>query len=572
MVLSSEKADVEVVGHVILLSLTITGISLITLVGVPAIYSLQEMANVRDAEQAYTVLDSRASKVALGDAQQQIINFNLGGSSLSVKPNSSAEPSYVLFELKNESEITRIPIDMGKIVYRLGDREVAYEGGGVWSRYPEGSVMLSPPEFNYNGVTTTFPIVNISGNFSAGGNGVVSLNIEKKGPTRIIYPDAANPNPLDANITAVTIIIKSEYYDAWADYFRSITLTRVNTSPDEKKVTVTLETPPVATNFSYGALASEKIVLKNNGETDSYNSTEGSYSTTKSENGSIRATKKIEMNPGSLIRGNALTGGDITGIGAGTRTIKGYACANSISSNIVVVNSTPCPAVEGLDLGDTANLVQRRINEYKANNNNNDSSAGGCLTGAANRTLDGSGAGWDPISGWNYCTISSGNYYLTKFELENKINLTFDTDSGAINIALDSDEFEIDNRVEFIIKGNNSVRLYLDGEIDFGNNIKINHNSNEKSSLFQIISSTSQQVDFGNGDYYSGFIWSPYAKIVVSNIAEVYGALIGREFVLENGEKMHYDEALQSLETQITEGTTVRYLYITRNDVGTGIS
>ena len=76
---NSERAEAEVIGHVIILSITILGIGMITLFGVPAIYNLEDMANSKNVEQAFTVLDSRASRVTLGDSPLQITNIELGG-------------------------------------------------------------------------------------------------------------------------------------------------------------------------------------------------------------------------------------------------------------------------------------------------------------------------------------------------------------------------------------------------------------------------------------------------------------------------------------------------------------
>ena len=84
----SEKADAELVGHIIILSITMVGISMIGLVGIPAIYSFEDMATVRNAEQTYTMLDSLASKVALGDSTTQSIDIDLKGGSVSLIPNS----------------------------------------------------------------------------------------------------------------------------------------------------------------------------------------------------------------------------------------------------------------------------------------------------------------------------------------------------------------------------------------------------------------------------------------------------------------------------------------------------
>lgn len=557
----SEKADAELVGHIIILAITIIGISMIALVGVPAIYTFQDMATVRNAEQTYTMLDSLASKVALGEATVQSIDIDLKGGSVSLIPNSSSQPSYILFELKNGSNTTSMSVPMGKILYRLGERDVAYEGGGVWTKYPSGSVMLSPPEFNFNGVTLTFPIVNVSGNFSAGGKGTASLKIEKKNSTnnaKIIYPTAAYQNPLDQNITKVSITIKSEYYDAWADFFRSKSLLLVNTYPSEKKVVMTLNAPPLFTNFSYGALASKEIELDNNAETDGYNSSKGKYTTSKTGNGSIRATENIQIGHGAIVNGSAMTAGVITGYGTITKN------ANAASFGGVTVLGTRYPPVSGLSMGSTINLVQNKISDYKiSNDNNNTTSAGSCLVGAGKTLLDGTGWGVN-------CTISrgsNGSYYLTKFDLSNNKILIFDTTSGSINIALDSSDFKLGNGVNITVNGNNPVKLYMNRNILLSNNVLINPTTNDNSKLFQIVSSSSQDINIENNAEYRGFIWAPEAKVVIRNNGQVYGAIVGKNFVLNNNQKMHYDEALQNMNTELSTGEIITYLYITQNEM-----
>ncbi|MCZ7357452.1 MAG: hypothetical protein O8C66_08040 [Candidatus Methanoperedens sp.] len=558
----SEKAAVEVVGHVIILGITVTGISMITLVGVPVIYQLEERANVQNMEQTYTMLDSRVSRVALGEAPRQIIDVNPGGGSVSIQPNSSSAQSYVLIEFKMDTgAIIPVTIPMGKIVYRNGDREVAYEGGGVWSKYPAGSVMLSPPEFNYNGVTLTFPIVNITGNYSSGGKGTSTLNVEKRGEAQIICPNATFPNPLSKNVTQVTITLKSEYYDGWADYFRSITLATVKEVPDEKKVVLSLQTQPVVTNFFYGALASKKIEMKNNAISDSYNSSKGPYSSSKSENGSIRATAEIKMDDHAIVKGNAMTHGDITGKG----TITKDAYANSF--DYVDVLGMEYGPVEGLSLGSTTSLVQSKLNEYQATNNN---LASTCLRDAGNRTLDGkysNNSDWKKNSDNNpECVIYTGNYYLEKFDLGDKSVLILDTTSGAVNMAIESHDLKVSNNANINVRGSYHVRIYLNEKLDLNNNALINPTNNDKSYLFQVITSSSQDITIHNNVDYRGFIWAPYSKIELENDMEVFGAIVGKEFKLKNNQAIHYDEALQNY-TEMTSDTTMMYLYITRYDV-----
>lgn len=556
----SEKAASEVVGHMIILGLTITGIALVILVGVPSIIKLQDMSTVKNAEQAYTVLDSRVSQVALGTTPEQVIDFELRDGSLSVKPNSSSDLSYILFQFTSGTGTANITIPMGKIVYRNGDRDVAYEGGGVWSKYSSGSVMLSPPEFNYNSVTITMPIMNISGKISTGGEGKVPLKFEKKGNVTILYPNGIYTNPISTNVSEITITVKSEYYDAWADYFESLTLTRVTRYPDDKKVIVSLDPPPIITNFSYGALASKKIELSNTAAIDSYNSSIGPYSSSKTNNGSIRANDEISLSNNAEIRGIAETSGSITegNCNGGKCRILKDVYYDSIGPNIEVNGST-CPNVHCFpqpirraNPADTTGLVESKISSYAFPNNDNNNETD-CITANA------LGSG---------CTITKGKYYLTSFNLENDPDLTFDTNDGDINIAVPADI--IIKGTNIIVNGTHSVKIYLRGGMTVSSTSKVNYNNNtnQTSSRFQVISDRSSPVSFSQGNTrFVGIVFAPFATISVSQGAEIFGAMVGDTFSVTQSQNIHFDEDLKNLETDLGSGTTMTYAYITRNDL-----
>ncbi len=242
--LNSDSAAAEVVGHVLILFITILGISMIALYGVPAIYSLEDMANVKNVEQAFTVLDSRASRITLGESPLQVTDINLGGGSMTVVPNSTNNPSYMT--VKDQYNTFNVTVPMGKVKYDLGDRIVAYEGGGIWAQYPGGgTVMLSPPEFHYDGVTLTLPVININGNASVGGGGTAAVSF-KKNATLIQYPNTSRPdwinriNPVNYSATGKVLVnITSDYYLGWADYARTLGYAKVDT--DDKNRTISIE-------------------------------------------------------------------------------------------------------------------------------------------------------------------------------------------------------------------------------------------------------------------------------------------------------------------------------------------
>ncbi len=566
----SENADVEGVGTIILISITIIGIGLITLVGVPSIFKMQEMANVRNAEQAFTVLDSHTSRVSLGESQVQKTDINLGGGVLSVVPNSS-EKSYVLIELKNGTSTAYPPIvlDMGKIVYRLGDRELGYEGGGVWSKYMSGSVMVSPPEVHYNGMTLTLPVVNMSGKYAYGGKGKASMSVQRNNDIKIIYPTKDLTNPISTNISRVVITIYSSYYDAWADFFTGITFARVERNASEKKVIINLETPPVVTNFSYGALASDYIILEQKANVKSYNSSNGNYLASVTQNGSIRANNLIRFKQpatDSGVSGNAISGVTIDGETPNCNNINKCviekdAYARSYTGNVNVHGTRyTLTNDQTVTIGDPATRVGDKINSIKSSPD-----ISPCIIG---NVINGS---WSGI-----CTIYKGNYYLTGFSLGNK-DLLFDTSSGEINIAVDMPLSNIvwSPQANISITGNNPVKIWLNGGLNVGSGSKINRygNTNDTSSRFQVVSSSYRDILFTQSNTeFCGFVYAPGATIYVKQSAKILGALVGNRFWVTNSEDIYFDEALKNLPTDLGEGVTIMYLHITQNDIGVSIN
>src|SRR5665648_1088460 len=73
---------------------------------------------------------------------------------------------------------------LGTLTYVLGGIVIAYEGGGVWMKYPKGdAIMLSPPEFHFNGETLTLPIIRLLGNEYTSGTGTVQFKVTKDNST-----------------------------------------------------------------------------------------------------------------------------------------------------------------------------------------------------------------------------------------------------------------------------------------------------------------------------------------------------------------------------------------------------
>ncbi len=238
--ISSEFASAEMLGQMIILSLTVMGISMITLSSAPAIFSMQESMNVNSVENSFAQFDSRANQVIFGEMPVQVLNMNLGGGSLSVEPNTTGEESYIT--IKTDKEI-RIP--MGKVTYRNGNNLISYEGGGSWSKEDkEHSTMLSPPKIDYNGAALTISEISINGTDYAE-KGMVSVSF-RKNSTAVVYPDAGanRTNPVYGTGGDVYVNITSEFYDSWANFVESLGYSSVIVDPSTRTASIRLSSVP----------------------------------------------------------------------------------------------------------------------------------------------------------------------------------------------------------------------------------------------------------------------------------------------------------------------------------------
>lgn len=287
-ILGCKNAESSVVGIVIILMLTTLSMGAILLYGIPTINDMQDMAKTQKAEQAFTVFDSRTSKVALGESPIQTTSLSLMGGMLEVNGDSTSyndsEIKVVLADIdapwydsfsqqryrwgawegfETQTNFTMFNASMGSIIYRKDDRIVGYEGGGVWSKYPTGkAVMISPPEFNYNGETLTLPIMCINGNTSISGETDVGITVSSNNIPIVLYPDpitdSRRTNPLKSD--KVLVYIKSDFYNAWADYANTLSYTSATVDESNRTAVVELEVMPpmgrstLTHNFKIGAL------------------------------------------------------------------------------------------------------------------------------------------------------------------------------------------------------------------------------------------------------------------------------------------------------------------------------
>lgn len=216
--LFSNTAVSEVIDFVTMIGILMLSLSLIGLVGYPALKSAQETRYIENTRQSFIVLAENINKIAMGNAPSRGVELKMYGGSLKVTGNSTIGI--------NATNSTNINIsflsDMRSIENSVGDTVVAYEGTGVWIKYPTGAV-LNPykPLITNKSNVLVIPVVQIAGISSTSGTGVSHLNIcQEEIPTE----EGGCGKPLLTywgNVSNIKITITGPHSSAWIYYFKN---------------------------------------------------------------------------------------------------------------------------------------------------------------------------------------------------------------------------------------------------------------------------------------------------------------------------------------------------------------
>ncbi len=244
-IISSEDAVSETIGYSLILGIVIIAVGILVVIAFPIQSEIQNTAFIESQIQSLTMLDSRISSVALGTTPSQLTRINLNGGVMNVRNDTD---NYLKVRVSNDTDynITVFNGSLGLIEYKLGDERLVFENGGMFRIYPNGeSVMLSPPEFYFNGETLTFPVIRIANSASAGGKGTISVRASSGEDLNIIYPNLSSSllfNPIYGK--QIMIRLKSDNYKAWARYIQERTEAIPGTDDINKEVVVTFNSKP----------------------------------------------------------------------------------------------------------------------------------------------------------------------------------------------------------------------------------------------------------------------------------------------------------------------------------------
>jgi len=215
--LLDENGVSEVVGFILVFSIITLAIAIIYVVGYPAIEDSKDRTQLKNMEKNFIVLQSNIEMVAFGESPVKMMRMELGGGTITVNGSDGA----ITVRTTNGGEIFNDLV--GTVTYGMkGRREIIYENGGIWSRYPSGgSVGVSDPRINLRKDlnNTRYLVISIvkinSSTSSTGGKGTVTLTIENSDPL--------TPIPrIDRAGGTAWINITSDVAPAWKRYFERL--------------------------------------------------------------------------------------------------------------------------------------------------------------------------------------------------------------------------------------------------------------------------------------------------------------------------------------------------------------
>ena len=227
--IKEDDAVSEVIGMILMLSITIIVIGSIMLVGMPMIESGKNKAKMDIVANSFLSLQNDIEEVVRGPiwvkdpysttnvdrlGPSRETEFELMEGSISVAPNRGNVS-------KNNASIAyTITVPPSNITYKSDYEEIVYENGAVIRKYEGGDpIMVSDPLINIYDVdgnmTISIHAVTLNGTLSSvGGKGKAWAEVKPQNYTPIIDPDKSSPN---SNKTIIKIY--SKYPMAWRNFF-----------------------------------------------------------------------------------------------------------------------------------------------------------------------------------------------------------------------------------------------------------------------------------------------------------------------------------------------------------------
>ena len=137
-------------------------------------------------------------------------------------------------------------------------------------------------------------------------------------------------------------------------------------------------------------------------------------------------------------------------------------------------------------------------------------------------------------------TVTNSAKY-SSINLENEKTLLIDGDV----ILYVTGEIILGNSAEVQIDNDSSLILYLGGNFEGKNSSTINNLTQEAKKLQIYCLDSCVNMQFKNSSDFYGVIYAPNAEVIMNNSANLYGAVVARDFEQMNSGTFNYDASLR---------------------------
>lgn len=217
--INSESAVSEAVSFILTLSIVIVSTAIVYFGGTPLLDKTEKNAHFQEMENSFLFLSENIEKVGYDRAPIRTTELAIKGGSMTVAHNS-------MITIGDDS------YSLGSIEYIFEDKTVAFENGGIWTKYPNGAVIIISKPYFSTGNITTIPALEFSGEYWVAGEGIVRINAKTLSSSMI---------PVPAVNGTVPVMINSSYYKGWAEYLEDI---------GAKNITIDDANNTVSSNFT----------------------------------------------------------------------------------------------------------------------------------------------------------------------------------------------------------------------------------------------------------------------------------------------------------------------------------
>ena len=149
-------------------------------------------------------------------------------------------------------------------------------------------------------------------------------------------------------------------------------------------------------------------------------------------------------------------------------------------------------------------------------------------------------------------TITVGptdNGQYGKIELKKAANPGILEINGGDVVLYVTGDISLGQECEIVIKDGSSLALYLDGDMDAGNNAGINNESVPSSLKIFGTSTEEQSLILKAKTKTLGAIYAPNAVVIIMADNDIYGSVTAKRFELKAGGNFYYDKALRYVTT-----------------------